>query len=453
MDEHTSFKAEVLLRTRAGRFMLVFVLVVVVSLITSVRGLELAELRGSERSSFSIFLEQFIAWAAWGIVAWPTLALASWLLFKARSWLIFLLVMSPVSIGVSYGFLYLDHVLRNELTGDRRDPGRPRFRDQRQGPPVEPGLDQRPDPGTGRRRRNPDSAERTGDRPRRQWRQFRAGPEPPSWDSPYWRARWMQELLLFWVILGMGGGLNAFLMMRTKERQAAELVLRAERLDKELARAQLGSLRSQIHPHFLFNALHSIGGLVRAGKEQPALQTLAAMGDLLRATLDHGADAESRLGAEFQITERYLDIEGIRLGDRLEVVLDASENLASAYVPTLLLLPLVENAVLYGVAPRPEGGRVSVSAKRDGSALVIEVSDDGGGFPDSVLHGSSPTQSKGRKCIGLENSRVRLRALYGDEQRFELRNTDDGASVLIVLPYHESPLDIALEGDREGVDA
>jgi len=248
----------------------------------------------------------------------------------------------------------------------------------------------------------------------------------------------MEGVLVYWVILALGGGLHSFLEMRRRERSTADLELRAARLDAQLSEMQVSTLRGQLHPHFLFNALHSVGGLIRAGEERLALRTLAAIGDLLRSTLDHGEDEKVLLRDEWRIAERYLEIEGIRLGERLRVSIEAEEGVQQALIPALLLLPLVENAVRHGVAPRTEGGSVRVNARREGEALVIEVSDDGPGFPGHVLAGETVPEGQGLRGIGLRNSRERLRALYGEAQCFELSNAPDGgARVRVVLPFVE----------------
>jgi LytS/YehU family sensor histidine kinase len=260
--------------------------------------------------------------------------------------------------------------------------------------------------------------------------------------------------LVYWVVLGMGAGLQSFLGLRNKERRAADLELRTERLRAELARAQIGTLRNQLNPHFLFNALHSVGGLVRAGEEGAALRTLAAIGELLRSTLEQGEVEEVPLADELQIAERFLQIESIRLGDRLTIALETDQDVLGARVPSLLLLPLVENAVRHGIAPRTEGGRVRLRARREGSSLILEVSDDGLGFPEEVLRSGGSKRENGRRSIGLDNTRERLMAFYGDDQSFELFNLEPcGALVRVRLPYHETARAAATQPPAREQDA
>lgn len=433
------FDVEALVRSKWGRAGLVLGLVLVVSFAMAVPRFEIAELRGREFSRMRIFLNELYGWGVWGLAWWPIQAFARWLMRSSRSWLVFLLVQLPLSGFVGWGFVEVDHALRQRFDVQAASPQQERERPPRgEGelrPPGERGQDR---PGR-----------RGGDWPGRRW--GGRGGEGPEWDSPFWRFRWMQAVLVYWILLVMGAGLHSFLSLRDKERRAAELELRTERLRAELARAQVGSLRNQLNPHFLFNALHSVGGLVRVGEEESALRTLAAIGELLRSTLEQGEVEEVPLREELRIAERFLEIESIRLGDRLTVVLETEEAALEARVPSLLLLPLVENAVHHGISPLPEGGRVTVRARRDGASLELEVVDDGLGFPPRILDSRGSKRENGRRSIGLENTRARLEALYGDGQRLALANIEPrGARVRVTIPYHEQELPIDSEPAHEG---
>lgn len=448
------FDLDLILRSWPGRLVLVLLVMAGVSLVQAVPMAEIHDLRmemfgleGQEADLLAIFLDRFLIWACWGILVWPLIALSKWLLGRPGSWLLLLAVQIPLSGAVAWGVVLLDyHVQLADAPGQRSDwrrEGRrePRPDRQEETPGVEaPAVGDRESVGQGEsspERESPRQGDRRG-RARGGGRRSGWDPEP-DWSSPFWRPRWMEGVLVYWVILALGGGLQSFLEMRRKERATADLELRAARLSAQLSEMQVSTLRGQLHPHFLFNALHSVGGLIRAGEERLALKTLAAIGELLRSTLDHGADEKVLLRDEWRIAERYLDIEGIRLGDRLVTSIEAEEGVQSALIPALLLLPLVENAVRHGVAPRPEGGSVRVSARREGSSLVIEVDDDGSGFPASVIGNEVVPSGSGHKSIGLENSRERLRALYGEDQRFELTNAPEGgARVRVVLPYVEA---------------
>jgi two-component system LytT family sensor kinase len=195
-----------------------------------------------------------------------------------------------------------------------------------------------------------------------------------------------------------------------------------------LAEARVDLLKSQLQPHFLFNALHSIAELMHHDVDA-ADRALMGVGELLRATLQSGGRQEIRLAEEIALAERYLDIERIRLGDRLKTTLDVAPGALDALVPIFVLQPVVENAVRYAIAPRTSGGTLQLRARVDAGELRIEVEDDGPGFPAGF-----PELWPER--IGLANTRARLEHLYGATQRLEIgRGASGGASVRIVLPF------------------
>jgi signal transduction histidine kinase len=207
--------------------------------------------------------------------------------------------------------------------------------------------------------------------------------------------------------------------------------LRAARLEAELARSQLQVLRSELHPHFLFNALHAISTLMH--RDVAAAETmLARLGDLLRTSLANGAAHEVSLAEELEFLERYLDIERIRLGERLAVTVDAAPDTLEGCVPRLLLQPLVENALTHGIAPRRGAGAVVVRARRRGGTLRIVVADDGLG---------AAAESREAPGIGLANTRRRLEGLYGRKHRFRAAPAPSGGfRVSLQIPFHTEPL-------------
>jgi|LWDU01.1.fsa_nt_gi two-component sensor histidine kinase len=445
-------RTERLLSHSGGRVLLTVFLVAGISLVTTAPHLETADLRGRNVDLVQIYAEQFLVWASWGLLAWPALALAAWLIQSTRSPLAFLSIMVPASLVASYGFLQVDYIIHKPSKVEW-DQWQEEWREARQarhasamddesgqvvgrGRPPEWARGMGRGPGGFRGDDGPRTPEqRTFERQRIRWRAMRAGMERPDLSFLHWRFRWIQNALIFWSILGLGGGLAAFLGLRRKERLTAELELRASELRGELTHAQLDTLKGQLQPHFLFNALHSVGGLIRAGEEQQALSTLATIGLLLRSTLDLGDQAEIRLADELQIAERYIGLERIRFGDRLRVEIDADDEFKQALIPTLLLLPLVENAVKYGITPQLDGGFLEIIVSREGKSLKLCVRDDGAGFPASLLSGAS--SENGHRSIGLENTRRRLQALYGDGQSLEAGNSaEGGAEVRISLPFH-----------------
>lgn len=239
----------------------------------------------------------------------------------------------------------------------------------------------------------------------------------------YLLSRWQLSLVVYAALVGAWLAAESRRRLRDRETQAA-------RLEAQLARAQLQALEAQLHPHFLFNTLQAISTLVT---ENPpaARRMLALLGDLLRAVLDDAGRPEVPLARELDFARRYLEIERTRFPDRLAVRIDVDDALLDAAVPSLLLQPLVENAIRHGIAPRAAAGSVEVRAARRGDALVVEVRDDGAG-PDAASRGVS----EGGRGLGLSATRARLAQLYGPAQSLTLAAGPAGGTVVTVtLPY------------------
>ncbi|HEY9155835.1 MAG TPA: histidine kinase, partial [Opitutaceae bacterium] len=205
-------------------------------------------------------------------------------------------------------------------------------------------------------------------------------------------------------------------------RDAKERRLEAVQLGAMLQQAQLQALRSQLNPHFLFNTLHSIAELVH---ENPRLaeQLVLQLGELLRKALKSQA-IEVPLSEELDFLRSYLAIEQMRLGERMELVWNVDSGILDTPVPSLILQPLVENAIKHGVGSSAGRGRVEISAKHEGDQVRLEVRDNGPGLSgETALSGG----------IGLENTRARLQRLYGTRSNFQLTN-DHGLVVSILLP-------------------
>jgi signal transduction histidine kinase len=202
----------------------------------------------------------------------------------------------------------------------------------------------------------------------------------------------------------------------------------ASRLETELAVAKIQMMRMQMQPHFLFNALHAIAGLVRAGERSQAVAMIAGLSDLLRTALEAGDAQQVPLERELQFARKYLEIERVRFSDRLTVEVESDTSLGSLPVPNLLLQPLVENAIHHGVARRPGAGRIGIRTMREGEILRIEVWDDGAGPPEEW----DIDRDAG---IGLRNTRERLRHLYGSLGALRLeRRPGGGAAAVVTLP-------------------
>jgi two-component system, LytTR family, sensor kinase len=205
--------------------------------------------------------------------------------------------------------------------------------------------------------------------------------------------------------------------------------VRESELEAQVSRAQLQALQMQIRPHFLFNTLNTISGLVRTDDKAAATTMLAGLGDMLRMLLRSDGAQEVPVRQEIELVERYLQIEQVRFRDRLVVEVCVEPGVEEALVPNLILQPLVENAVRHGI--RTRSGRVSVHVERAGASLRLEVRDSGDDQPHD------PAESAGIG-VGLANTRARLEQLYGDVHRFELARGPTGTSAVIEIPLHTS---------------
>lgn len=243
------------------------------------------------------------------------------------------------------------------------------------------------------------------------------------------------DCLVYWALVGLTHAMAYYRLYR--EREVA-----ASRLEVRLARSQLHALRTQLHPHFFFNALNTISSLMRRDVEA-ANRVVSRLGDLLRLSLRHSERQETTLRQELEFLEHYLVIQRIRFEDRLSVTVEAPEDTLDALVPSLLLQPLVENAIRYAIEPRSTPGRVEIVARNADSRLVVEVRDDGPGMsPEAmaVCMGNGPNGDYNGFGIGLSNTRARLEQLYGPAQRFELSaRAPSGLRVRIELPFRLGP--------------
>ena len=227
------------------------------------------------------------------------------------------------------------------------------------------------------------------------------------------------NILVYGLVVGIAQAYTYYQQYRQRE-------LRAVQLESELARARLQALKTQLHPHFLFNTLHSISTLMYRDV-RAADRMLARLSDLLRLTLESSDAQEVPLQDEVAFVKMYLEIEQIRLGDRLTVDFDIDPALEEALVPNLVLQPIVENAVKHGIAPRSAPGHIDIRAWAEDGQLRLRVSDDGLGLPEPP-----PRLVTG---IGLSNVQARLLRLYGDDHHLALRPAEPtGLIVEITLP-------------------
>ena len=221
--------------------------------------------------------------------------------------------------------------------------------------------------------------------------------------------------VVYWLLVA--GTHVADTLRRTRERES-----QVARLEVQLADARLAALQAQLHPHFLFNTLHAISSLIHEDPDA-AEDMLTALSDLLRTTLGRGQQREVPLRDEIDFLERYLDIEKMRLGDRLQIALDIPPHAADVLVPSFTIQPLVENAIRYAIAPRRAGGRLEIRAERTDGWLRLTVADDGPGL-------GAPTT--GGWGISLENMRARLAHLYGDGYRLSIADRPTGGATVTI---------------------
>jgi len=219
-----------------------------------------------------------------------------------------------------------------------------------------------------------------------------------------------KELLVYWIIVLTSHAAGYYRRYREGELRASQ--------------AQLQALKMQLHPHFLFNSLHSVSALIHKDPEA-ADRMITRLGDFLRMTLDNAATQEVGLRKELEFLNCYLAIEGIRFNDRLTTEVKVDPRALDCRVPNLILQPIVENAIRHGVAPRSAPGRVEVSAERVGDKLRLRVKDDGPGIQSAKSNGVGS-----RGGVGLANTRARLEHLYGKAYRFEMTNDPRGGLVV-----------------------
>src|SRR5688572_30505858 len=241
------------------------------------------------------------------------------------------------------------------------------------------------------------------------------------------RLFWLDDLMVYIAVLAASFARTYFLRYRARQEEAVRLQAQTALLQAELAEARLAALQTQLNPHFLFNTLHAVSSLVERDP-RGVRRMIARLSDLLRFTLERTDQQEVALEQELAFLERYLEIMQIRFQGRLEVDTHLDAGVADALVPTLILQPLVENAVKHGVSKVDASGRIAISARRVGDRLVLAVRDNGPG-----LNGADA----GDEGVGLRNTRARLEQLYGSAQSLTLREAEEGGLIAeVTLPYH-----------------
>ena len=216
-------------------------------------------------------------------------------------------------------------------------------------------------------------------------------------------------------------------VLDARERLASQQTETA-RLNEQLAKAQLEALRRQIEPHFLFNTLNAVAGLVREGRNDTAVSMIAGLSDFLRRTLEDSTRQQVALQEEMQFAQKYLDIQKVRFAERLQLSVEVPKELYSALVPSLILQPMVENAIKHGIAKRVQGGAIRIVASRNNGMLTLSVGNDGPSLP-------ADWDAK-RSGIGISNVRTRLQSLYGERFELTIKNRSaGGVEVSVSLPF------------------
>ncbi len=228
-------------------------------------------------------------------------------------------------------------------------------------------------------------------------------------------------VILTWAALYFG------IKKHEQSKVDAERALRATAIAHE---SQLKMLRYQLNPHFLFNTLNAISTLILDQQGDTANRMVTRLSAFLRHSLDSDPMHQATLAQELDAIRLYLEIEQLRFEDRLSVVERIDPTALGALLPSLLLQPLIENAIKYAVAPRVEGGRIEIDASLEGRTLVLRLRDDGPGCK-ALLEPAGPGHG-----VGLVNTRERLRVLYGDAQSFQIDSPPEGGCIVTLrLPY------------------
>jgi two-component system, LytTR family, sensor kinase len=258
--------------------------------------------------------------------------------------------------------------------------------------------------------------------------QFNPFEEPKSTFAGTWSMLVLDQALILLIAYTLI--LTVTYVADAREGLASELV-KTMRLNMELSRAQLAALRRQIEPHFMYNTLNAIAGLVRDRRNEAAVDMIVGLSEFLRRALEGSHRAQVSLAEEVEYLQRYIDIQTVRFGERLQVSLDIPQELLRAKVPNLLLQPLVENAIKHGISKRVTGGTVRVSGSQHGGALRLCVYNNGPCAKEDF--------DAARTGVGIGNLRTRLQILYGSRSQLTLGGGDpDGVEVVVTLPLMEA---------------
>ena len=254
-----------------------------------------------------------------------------------------------------------------------------------------------------------------------------------DWVKNSWQPEHMMDYVSgvmgsFYILLCWSGlyfGIKYYQQLQDQTEQTLKATAAAHQ-------AQLKMLRYQLNPHFLFNTLNAISTLILDGANETANKAVSGLSDFLRYTLDNDPMSRVTLGSELKALDLYLEIEKVRFGERLIIEKAIEAGALNALVPSLILQPLIENAIKFAISPSEEGGTLKISARVQHGTLVMQLTDTGPGLGNGA--------SSGKSCgVGLKNIRERLQQLYGDNQAFTLGpNEPRGLVATINLPFEEA---------------
>jgi sensor histidine kinase YesM len=251
---------------------------------------------------------------------------------------------------------------------------------------------------------------------------------PPGPLFHYWLYKFYNGLLAYVILYSLI--LLVSYVLDFEERLASQRTETA-RLNEQLSKAQLSALRRQIEPHFLFNTLNAIAGLVREKRNDAAVGMICGLSDFLRRVVEDSDRQKVQLSEELEFAQKYLDIQKLRFAERLRVSVDVPEELFPAQVPSLILQPMVENAVKHGIAKRVQGGAIRIHAARSNGTLTLSVYNDGPSLPANW--------EKAGCGVGISNVRTRLQNLYGQEFELSLRDREPGGvEASVSVPFVSS---------------
>jgi two-component system, LytTR family, sensor kinase len=237
-----------------------------------------------------------------------------------------------------------------------------------------------------------------------------------KWEGLHFHDQYIITVGVYYVI-------RYFQNVQHKEQEKSELNIK----NREM---QISLLKSQINPHFLFNTLNSINMLIGSSKEQ-ARRVITQLSDIFRYALDSHGDQMVRLIRELDFIDNYIRIQQVRFGDRLKFVKQVDFSCLSVQIPPMILQPLVENSVKYGIAPKEDGGTIVLTVKRFNNMIFFEVKDDGlGSNAKKVMDGSS-------SGVGLNNTDERLKSIFGPGSGLRIRSNEWGYSVSFFIPFEE----------------